>query len=313
MEQILHTVNYWYDDNRISEIHLPVTPEKSEVIKLLDGLIEKINARIRFHINNPELDTDKFEELKSLLAEADNKSKVLADMPNEEEKRNWGATSIEMTIEHQLDADISSKDGYKGWSNLPEVILQALNTKVARYIDSCYSFLEPLADLRISEKNLFAALYKLQIPKECLILSMGVYLGGIDVKYNKKSMLTYDYTNNTCSYGKIPVIENNSAYSVVFIIKKSDLLKMETLEVGVEDEKFNGMGSLEGSKYHLYTNIDEIIQSGSPTPILKLGKKICVYTKQNIEIIRIRVARDGDDSMEIARLKPWKEYLKTNC
>ena len=311
VERILHTVNYWYDNNRISEIHLPVTPEKSEVIKLLDGLIEKINAGIQFHINNPELDTDKFEELKSLLAEADNKSKVLADTPNEEEKRNWGATSIEMTIEHQLDADISSKDGYKGWSNFPEVILQALNTKVARYIDSCYSFIEPLVDLRISEKNLFAALDKLQIPKECLILSMGVYLGGIDVKYNKKSILTYDYTNNTCSYGKIPVIENNSAYSAVFIIKKSDLLKMETLEVGVEDEKFNGMGSLEGSKFHLYTNIDEIIQSGSPAPILKLGKKICVYTKQNIEIIRIRVARDGDDSMEIARLKPWKEYLKT--
>lgn len=110
------------------------------MIKLLDGLIEKINAGIQFHINNPELDTDKFEELKSLLAEADNKSKVLADMPNEEEKRNWGATSIEMTIEHQLDADISSKDGYKGWSNFPEVILQALNTKVARYIDGCYSF-----------------------------------------------------------------------------------------------------------------------------------------------------------------------------
>lgn len=109
---------------------------------------------------------------------------------------------------------------------------------------------------------------------------MGVYLGGIDVKYNKKSILTYDYTNNTFSYGKIPVIENNSAYSAVFIIKKSDLLKMETLEVGVEDEKFNGMGSLEGSKFHLYTNIDEIIQSGSPAPILKLGKKICVYTNR---------------------------------
>ena len=312
VERILHTVNYWYDDNRISEIHLPVTPEKSEVIKLLDGLIEKINARIRFHINNPELDTDKFEELKSLLAEADNKSKVLADMPNEEEKRNWGATSIEMTIEHQLDADISSKDGYKGWSNFPEVILQALNTKVARYIDGCYSFLEPLADLRISEKNLFAALDKLQIPKECLILSMGVYLGGIDVKYNKKSILTYDYTNNMCSYGKIPVIENNSAYSVVYVIKQSDLLKMDTQLADESDKVIKNMTLLDGSKKYLYTNIDEIIQKESPTPILKLGKKICLYTKQNIEIIRIRVARDGDDSMEIARLKQWKEYLKTN-
>ena len=62
----------------------------------------------------------------------------------------------------------------------------------------------------------------------------------------------------------------------------------------------------------IYNISDEVIQKGSPTPILKLGKKICVYTKQNIEIIRIRVARDGDDSMEIARLKQWKEYLKTN-
>ena len=312
VERILHTVNYWYDNNRISDIHLPVTPEKSEEIKLLDGLIEKINAGIQFHINNPELDTDKFEELKSLLAEADNKSKVLADTPNEEEKRNWGATSIEMTIEHQLDADISSKDGYKGWSNFPEVILQALNTKVARYIDSCYSFIEPLVDLRIREMNLFAALDKLQIPKECLILSMGVYLGGIDVKYNKKSILTYDYTNNTCSYGKIPVIENNSAYSVVYVIKQSDLLKMDTQLADESDKVIKNMTLLDGSKKHLYTNIDEIIQKESPTPILKLGKKICVYTKQNIEIIRIRVARDGDDSMEIARLKQWKEYLKTN-
>lgn len=120
--------------------------------------------------------------------------------------------------------------------------------------------LEPLADLRISEKNLFAALDKLQIPKECLILSMGVYLGGIDVKYNKKSILTYDYTNNTCSYGKIPVIENNSAYSVVYVIKQSDLLKMDTQLADESDKVIKNMTLLDGSKKHLYTNIDEIIQ-----------------------------------------------------
>lgn len=312
VERILHTIDYWYEDNRISKINLPITPEKEEVTKLLDGLMDKINANIHFHINNPELNTDKFEELKPLLVDFDNKSNALVDIPNEEEKRDWTPSTIYMTVEHQLDVDTSSKDGYKGWSNFPQVLLQSLNTKIARYIDGCYSLLEPLADLRITEKNLFAAFEKMQIPEECMILSMGVYLGGIDMKYNKMPILTYDHTENTCSYGKIPVIENNSAYSVVFIIKKSDLLKMETLEVGVEDEKFKGMGLLEGSKYHLYTNIDEIIQSGSPTPILKLGKKICVYTIQNIEIIRIRVARDGDDSIEIAKLKPWKEYLKTN-
>lgn len=312
VERLLHTIDYWYEDNRISEINLPVIPEKSEVIKLLDGLIEKINARIQFHIDNPKLDTDKFEELKSLLSEVDNKCKSLADMPNEEEKKDWASSSIEIFIEHQLDADISSKNGYKGWSNFPEVILQALNTKVARYIDGCYSLIEPLSDLRISERNLFAALDKLQIPKECLILSMGVYLGGIDVKYNKKSILTYDYTNNTCSLGEIPVIEKNSAYSVVYIMKQSDLLKMDTLLADESDKVIKDMTLLDGSEKHLYANIDEVIQKGSPTPILKLGKKVCVYTKQNIEIIRIRVARDGGDSMEIARLKPWKEYLKTN-
>lgn len=312
VERIRHSIAYWYEDNRISKINLPITPEKDEVTKLLDGLMENINIKINYHIHNPELDADKFKALKHLLVDVDNKSNALVDIPNEEEKRDWDSSSIGMIIEYQLDADISSKDGYKGWSNFPEVILQSLNTKIARYIDDSYSFLELHADLRITEKNLFVAFEKMQIPEECMILSMGVYLGGIDMKYNKKPILTYDHTENTCSYGKIPVIEKNSAYSAVFIIKKSDLLKMETLEVGIEDEKFNGMELLEGSKYHLYTNIDEIIQSGSPAPILKLGKKICVYTKQNIEIIRIRVTRDGDDSAEIARLKPWKEYLKTN-
>ena len=100
--------------------------------------------------------------------------------------------------------------------------------------------------------------------------------------------------------------------NVLFLFASGYTLLLSKRNLSFEDEKFNGMELLEGSKYHLYTNIDEIIQSGSPAPILKLGKKICVYTKQNIEIIRIRVARDGDDSMEIARLKPWIEYLKTN-
>lgn len=89
---------------------------------------------------------------------------------------------------------------------------------------------------------------------------MGVYLGGIDVKYNKKSILTYDYTNNTCSYGKIPVIENNSAYSVVYVIKQSDLLKMDTQLADESDKVIKNMTLLDGSKKHLYTNIDEIIQ-----------------------------------------------------
>lgn len=201
----------------------------------------------------------------------------MADTPNEEEKRNWGATSIEMTIEHQLDADISSKDGYKGWSNFPEVILQALNTKVARYIDSCYSFIEPLVDLRISEKNLFAALDKLQIPKECLILSMGVYLGGIDVKYNKKSILTYDYTNNTCSYGKIPVIENNSAYSVVYVIKQSDLLKMDTQLADESDKVIKNMTLLDGSK-NIFIQILMRLFKRKPYTDSEIGKEnLCLY------------------------------------
>lgn len=312
VERILHTLDYWYEENRISKINLPITPEKGEVTKLLDGLMDKINAKIHFHINNPELNTNKFEELKHLLVDVDNKSNALVDIPNEEEKRDWTSSTIDMTIEYQLDVDISSKDGYKGWSNFPEVILHSLNTKIARYIDGCYSLLEPLTDLRITEKNLFTTLEKLQIPEECLILSMGVYLGGMDMKYNKSPILTYDYGQNTCSYGKIPVIEKNSAYSAVFIIKQSDLLKMETLEISADDKNFGGMDLLEDSKNHLYTNIDEIIQSGNPAPILKLGKKICVYTKQDIEIIRRRVSRDGDDSIEMARLKSWNEYLKTN-
>lgn len=55
--------------------------------------------------------------------------------------------------------------------------------------------------------------------------------------------------------------------NVLFLFASGYTLLLSKRNLSFEDEKFNGMELLEGSKYHLYTNIDEIIQSGSPAPI----------------------------------------------
>ena len=303
-------VDYWYVDNRISKICLPVCPAKDDVSKLVQKIIEEIDGKIKFHIDNPELDTDKFKDLKSLLADCDNKLGPLADVPTEEEKNTWLTSTIDITITQQLDVEICSKDGYSGWSNFPEVIVSMLNTKIARYLDECYSFIEPIADLRISEKSMFVALEKLRIPNEYMILSMGVYLGGIDMRFNKMPMLTYDIQNGLCSYGNVPVVEKNSAYSVVYILKQSDMLKMDTSEANENNKNFEGMSLLESSTRNLYTNIDEIIDKGNATPVIGLGKNVSVYTKSNIKLVRIRVSRDGNDVVELANMKSLEEYLE---
>ena len=304
--------DYWYVENRISKVYLPVCPTINEVTNLLNGLIDDINNKIQFYKNNPQLDTEKFENLKSLLADCDNKSTPLTAVPTDEEKEYWEASTIAVTVRQQLDADICSKDGYNGWSNFPEVLVKILNQKVASYMDDCYSFIEPIVELRVSEQNLFAALEKLQIPEGYVILAMGVYMGGIDLKYNKPQLLVYD-KDHECTYGRIPVIEQNSAYSVVYVIKQTDLLKMETSKAEENDKHFEDkdMLLLEGSENNLYTNIDKIIEERNPKPVLKIGKNVCVYTKPDIQLVRIRVSSEGNDSFELERMKSLKEYLGT--
>lgn len=304
--------DYWYVENRISKVYLPVCPTINEVTNLLNGLIDDINNKIQFYKNNPQLDTEKFENLKSLLADCDNKSTPLTAVPTDEEKEYWEASTIAVTVRQQLDADICSKDGYNGWSNFPEVLVKILNQKVASYMDDCYSFIEPIVELRVSEQNLFAALEKLQIPEGYVILAMGVYMGGIDLKYNKPQLLVYD-KDHECTYGRIPVIEQNSAYSVVYVIKQTDLLKMETSKAEENAKHFEDkdMLLLEGSENNLYTNIDKIIEERNPKPVLKIGKKVCVYTKPDIQFVRIRVSSEGNDSFELERMKSLKEYLGT--
>ena len=304
--------DYWYVENRISKVYLPVCPTINEVTNLLNGLIDDINNKIQFYKNNPQLDTEKFENLKSLLADCDNKSTPLTAVPTDEEKEYWEASTIAVTVRQQLDADICSKDGYNGWSNFPEVLVKILNQKVASYMDDCYSFIEPIVELRVSEQNLFAALEKLQIPEGYVILAMGVYMGGIDLKYNKPQLLVYD-KDHECTYGRIPVIEQNSAYSVVYVIKQTDLLKMETSKAEENAKHFEDkdMLLLEGSENNLYTNIDKIIEERNPKPVLKIGKNVCVYTKPDIQFVRIRVSSEGNDSFELERMKSLKEYLGT--
>ena len=304
--------DYWYVEDRILKVYLPVCPTINEVTNLLNGLIDDINNKIQFYKNNPQLDTEKFEDLKSLLADCDNKSTPLTAVPTDEEKEYWEASTIAVTVRQQLDADICSTDGYNGWSNFPEVLVKILNQKVASYMDDCYSFIEPIVELRVSEQNLFAALEKLQIPEGYVILAMGVYMGGIDLKYNKPQLLVYD-KDHECTYGRIPVIEQNSAYSVVYVIKQTDLLKMETSKAEENDKHFEDkdMLLLEGSENNLYTNIDKIIEERNPKPVLKIGKNVCVYTKPDIQLVRIRVSSEGNDSFELERMKSLKEYLGT--
>lgn len=304
---------YWYEDDRISKIHFPQKTSAEDVINLLDEYIINIDNEIKERQDHPKLDTDKFEELKRLLEECDNNTISFADAPSDEDKENGHKTSIAITIEQKIPSGICCKDGYSGWSNYPDVLCHYLNDKIERYIEGCYSFLTPVVDLQITERNFFPLLKKLQVSNDFVILSMGVYLSGIDMRYNETPVLKYDDKCDSCYYGYNRVLQRNSALSAVYIIKSNDMIKMETTEAkdNSQGNKFDGMVVLEKSKNHLYTNIGKIINEKSPSPIIKLGKPITTYTKQDIPFIRIKVKRDGDDTVELANAKTLAGYLRT--
>lgn len=87
------------------------------------------------------------------------------------------------------------------------------------------------------------------------------------------------------------------------------MIKIETKSFATDEKLFEGMKPLPESNYHLYSNIDEIIAQDSVTPVMKIGKLVCYYSNKQIKFIRIRVKRDGDDTVALASLKTMKEYL----
>lgn len=300
---------YWYANNLIEEIHLPLHPTEAEVLSLTNDFIKDINDKIQYQIENPELDKEKFDELKTLLVELDNKATPLTLTPSDEERASWKKSEIQITVEQQLDENICSKNGYMGWSNYPEVLLHCLQMKIEGYIDGSYSFLNPKADLIVSERHVFDAFKKLAISNGYTILSMGVYLGGIDVKYNTTSQIVYNVQTKEAHYGNIPVIERNSAMSAIYVIKTSEMLKLET--TAAPDERFakRNMTLLESSANNLYTNIDEITAGADVRPIIKIGKNVSLYSNTDASFIRIRVQQSCDDTVELARMQKLEEYL----
>ena len=302
-------INYWYAKDRIKDVRLPFTPELNDVTSYIDEFVSKLNDRIHFRIENPELDKAKFDELKGLLVSIDNKAERAIDAPTETERNNWQNSQILIHIEQQLLQDICSTDGYNGWSNIPEDLYSLLQRKISAYFDGLLSFMTPAKDFLISEKHVFPAFEKLDISNNYVILSMGVYLGGIDIRYNTRPQLHYDLDSNNCSYRGIHVIERNSGMGAIYIIEKEGLHKMEYVQ---DDVKFSErkMVELTDSANHLYSNIDDIIASGNVNPVIKLGKMIRVYQNDNAKFIRIRVKPDVDDSFELANMLHLSDYMK---
>lgn len=302
-------IAYWYVKNRIHEVNLPFLPGLNDVLGYIDEFVKQINNRIHFRIENPKLDKEKFEQLKGLLVSIDNKEENAIDAPNEKEENTWSNSHILIHIEQQLSQDICSTDGYNGWSNTPEALYSLLRRKISAYFDGLLSFMTPTKDFLISEKHIFSAFEKLNISNDYMILSMGVYLGGIDIRYNTNTQLQYDSVSNSCSYHEISVIERNSAIGAIFIIEKEGLYKMEYVQ---DNDKFyeRNMIELPDSSKHLYSNIDEIIESGNTNPIIKLGKMLSIYQNNNAKFIRIRVRPNVDDNFELANMLQVNDYLK---
>lgn len=300
-------VSFWYKDDRLNEVNLPIVPKQESVTNLIDDVINAINKEIQFRIDNPKLDLEKMEQLKEELVQIDNRISCSVEIENEDMDDYEKPIIVPIFIENKLDADLCSKDGYRGWSNFPDVILSLLNNKIKQYLDGRYSLMEPLADLSICEKNLFKALRGLEIPDGYKILAMGVYLGIIDQKYNANPELNYD--SGSCKYGTIPLEEYNSAMSAIFVIKDSDMLKWKTITNENSSFHQKNMLELKGSDNHLYTNIDKIITDQNTNPILMIGKVVNLYEKKKTSFIRIRVKFDGDDTIELSKMRRLRDYI----
>lgn len=309
-EALKNDIGYWYKDNLINELRLPQLPSQIEAEYPLQTYIQSIKEKIDYHEQYPELNKEKMQRLKILLADLDTNNEEDEAFKPTHDQQNMTSSICLISVRNKLETEFISKDGCPDWSNYPEVLYSTLDHKIQEYYNRHFLEFSPIADFRITQRNLFPALDKLSLSEGYTILTMGVNLNLIDTIYNQQeSQLTYDKNNDRTFYHEnIPVIGRTSGLQSLFIMRSTNIPKIESIE---PDNQFLGedLKLLTGATHYLCTNIDAIIKSGDTQPVIQLAKNIRYYVQEHFSFIRLQVMQNGDDTIDFNRLTPIMNLL----
>lgn len=304
IEMLRWHVATWYKEDNLQRVDLPVSPQQNEVETLLDQYKVSIESQWQYKETHPVLDKDKMEELKSLLVEVDNRVKPSYPIHAEDE---YDDKPLMISIAERLDNQMSAEGGYRDWSNWPDVMVASLHHKIETYYDGLLVYVN--CDIyTINERNVFKALGLLQLTKDDVIMSMGVYLPQIDMIYYVNPKLKYNGIYD-CYYNETEVLSRTSNQSSIIVIRRDQLPSIGFLTPS-EDMTALSMVELQDSQQHLCSNINQVIADGKPQPVVKLAKNIQGHIPETAKGIRLVIKKNADDTAEMARLE--RDVIKNN-
>lgn len=302
IERLRYHLTSWYKDNELSKVELPVQPAQAEVEKLLDEYKAAIETQMQYNIQHPDLDKDKMAELKTELTKID--KRIQPNIPTHAPE-TYNDTPLLISFAEQFDNEISAVGGYRDWSNFPDVFLSSLNHKIEAYYDGLY-LLIPSDMFTISERNVFKALDIIKPDNEDVILAMGVYLPHFDMVYNQEQKLRYEYNPSKVYYNDVEIISRSANQSSLIVIKR-DMMPSVAYLPPSDEMLNNSYVELQGTPTHLCSTVDKVIADNKTEPVVWIGRNVSSHIPAEAKCIRIIVKKNVDDTVEMERLKAFKE------
>lgn len=290
--RLLAYIREYYATSILDEC-MTFVPKQTDVEGLVNQYIAKCNDKIKEIKNTHEIDYNKVSYIKeNMIRAAENSLHIpdSADVTIEEAN----AVVLQPIIQWNLpiNTEIVESGTYTNASNLPELIVERLNSLLWNAYNSIFLRTIPIVNYDIDFRDVKHAIDKLGIDDSYAVVSLGVYFGTFDTLYDKEGD-PFEWDGDQMYYHNIRFFGVPSSSQSLIVLKKNDV-PYHTIEANT-DVEFDEVGTGLG----LYSNIDNIQEINANQFELKTKRCISLHYKEYLRYVRISIKHYSDKRWDI--------------
>ena len=285
-----------YYTTDLLETCLPMVPKQEDVVGLVEQYIAKCNAKIKEIKETHEIDYTKVEYIKENLIK--NASRPLY-MPASADvvltDRKEVVLSPVIRWKFPIDTEIVETGTYTNASNLPDVIIERLNSFAWNAYNSIFIRTQSISDYTIRFKDVKHALDQLGVNETFAVISLGVYFGTFDHLYGQEGD-PFDENGDKMYYHKARIYNVPSSAQCLIVMKKDDV-PYYTIEQNTEPqlkEVGTGLG--------LYSNIDSFDKITDSQIFLDTMRSISLHYLESLKYIRLNIQHYSEKPLDLNKI-----------
>lgn len=275
---------------------LAFLPEQEEVVGLVEQYIDNCNAKIKEIKGAHEIDYTKVAYIKeNLIRNASRSLYIPSSSDVTPTNRKQVMIMPDTHWRFPINTEIVETGSYTNASNLPDLIIDRLNSMVWNNYNSIFIRTQSIADFAVEFKDMKYALEQLGVDENYAVLSLGVYLGTFDHLYSNEGD-PFEEAGDKMYYHKACIFNVPSVVQSLIVLKKDDVPYYK-----IEENRDTHLKEL-GTGLGLYSNIDSYDKITESTIMLDTRRCISLHYLENLKYVRLNIQHYSGKESDISKI-----------